>query len=250
MVLLPPGSFCVFFFLFFFLVLFVILSPSNRIHLQSHLLFLHSRLYPQVVAGKRYFMFSLGKLEGLCGVGLHILTASDAGQGYSCPKAQLAGHPKLPPSLPGLVLAGSWELSHMPPGGPSGLWSQCGWIPPEQSSQEHWWQLMAFSSLISEVTECRCLCSQRPAHLQGRGQNQRVRHDWATEHMYVQRSRGLMCPHSKHRCIWSCVDGSRFLTTGPPGKFLIFKKNLHFPSFFKFIIWVHIGVSRVCVVLC
>ena len=32
----------------------------------------------------------------------------------------------------------------MPPLGPSGLWSQCGWTPPEQTSQEHWWKLMPF----------------------------------------------------------------------------------------------------------
>ena len=105
MVLLLLGSFCV----FFFLVLFFTLSLSNRIHLQSHLLFLHSRLYPQVVAGKRYFMFSLGNLEGLCGVGLHISAVSDAGRGYRCPKAWLAGRPNCLPHCWGYywVAAGS-----------------------------------------------------------------------------------------------------------------------------------------------
>lgn len=107
MVPLPPGSFCV----FFFLVLFFILSLSNRIHLQSHLLFLHSRLYPQVVARKRYFMFSLGTLEGLCGVGLHISAASDAGRGYGCPKAWLAGRPNCLPYCQGYYWLAAGSLA-------------------------------------------------------------------------------------------------------------------------------------------
>ena len=142
---------------------------------------LHSTLSPEVAAGKRYFILlmvlSLRKLEGLCGLGLLTLTASDAGWGCSHPKARLGRMSQLPHSGWQLSLAGGRELGHVPPRGLSGLWSQGGWPPPrwllpsEQASQEHEWKLMAFSSLVSEVTWCHPLCSHKPVHLQGRGRS-------------------------------------------------------------------------------
>lgn len=78
-------------FLFFFS-----LSLSNRI-LTSHLLFHHSRLYPQVVAGKRYFMFLCWGIWRTLWVGLHISTVSDAGQGTDVLRL---GWPDVPTASP------------------------------------------------------------------------------------------------------------------------------------------------------
>ena len=56
-------------------------------------------------------MFSLGTLEGLCRVGLHILTASDAGRGYGYPKAWLAGRPSYLPHCQGYYWLSAGSLA-------------------------------------------------------------------------------------------------------------------------------------------
>lgn len=169
MVLLPP---LILSFYSFFL--------KNRIYL-SHLLLSCNKMSPELAARKRYFVLlmvlSLRKVKGLCGMIFFPVITSDVSQGCVHLKARLGWTHQGLHSL--LVGVPGWWLGGQPPASLclSSLWSQGSWTsstmatPLRASVPGAQGKLVAFSSLVSEVTQCRYICSHRPAHLQGRGQN-------------------------------------------------------------------------------
>lgn len=142
-------------------------------------------------------MFSLGNLEGLCGVGLHISTVSDAGQGYGCPKAWLAGCPNCLPYC--WVAAGSLATCFLMAPLACGL-SVVGLLRADVPGVLVG-KLMPFPA-SSQRSHSVVASASQACPPPGEGTGQRVRHGrGAAGHMYVQQSRGLVCPHNKHRCV-------------------------------------------------